>query len=199
MDHRHLLPNEIDLLVDGTAGAGLAPMRAQLAECDDCRARYDELRIVSEAVEAVPHFVPKLRFADSVMAGVQVTEPWHVGVTESAKRLVPTNRPMRLLGLTGASIGAVAISGAAAWLAFRGDLAGWVLDLMVDRGRVGIVSGASALATNALGSDGATTLATGGLQTIAILAALLPVTAIGALLGFRRIAATAAAKRSQVR
>ena len=196
MDHRHLLPNEIDLLVDGTAGVGLAPFRAHLAECDDCRARYDELRIVSEAVEAVPHFVPKLRFADSVMAGVQVTEPWHVGVTESARRLVPTSRPVRMLGLAGASIVAVAVSGTAAWLALRGDLAGWVLDLVVDRGRDGIVSGASALASGALGSDGATTVASGGAQTIAILAAVLTVTAIGALLAFRRLAATAAAKRS---
>ena len=196
MDHRHLLPNEIDLLVDGTASAGVAPWRAHLAECDDCRARYDELQIVSEAVEAVPHFVPRLRFADSVMAGVQVTEPWHVGVTESAKRLVPTNRPMRLLGLAGASIAAITISGTAAWLAFRGDLTGWVLDLVVDRGREGIASGASALASDALGSDGATTLATGGAPTIALLAAVLTVTAIGALLGFRRLANTAAAKRS---
>lgn len=196
MDHRHLLPNEIDLLVDGTAGAGLAPFRAHLAECDDCRARYDELRIVSEAVEAVPHFVPKLRFADSVMAGVQVTEPWHVGVSESARRLVPTSPPLRMLGLAGASIVAVAISGTAAWLALRGDLAGWVLDLVVERGRAGLVAAANALAAGALGAAGATTVATGGARTIAILVAVLTATAVGALLAFRRLAALAAAKRS---
>ena len=87
MEHRHLLPNEIDLLVDGSVNAANAPLRAHLVECDDCRKRFDELRTVSDAVEGVPHFVPKLRFADSVMAGVQVSEPWHRTVAQSATHL----------------------------------------------------------------------------------------------------------------
>ena len=196
MEHRHLLPNEIDLLVDGSAGAVTAPLRAHLADCDDCRKRYDELRVVSEAVEAVPHFVPKLRFADSVMAGVQVAEPWHLTVSHSATRIIPTSKPLRLLTGVGASLGAIAISGSAAWLAFRGDRAGWVVDLFVDRGRRGIVSGASELAAGVLGTDAATTLVAGGLSTMAITAAVLATTTILAILAFRRLAATAAAKRS---
>ena len=196
MEHRHLLPNEIDLLVDGSFSAANAPLRAHLVECDDCRKRVDELRIVSEAVEAVPHFVPKLRFADSVMAGVQVSEPWHLTVSQSAKQLIPTSRPLRLLAGVGASVGAVAISGGAAWLAFRGDRAGWVMDLFVDRGRRGIVNGAREVAAGALGTDAATTLVAGGLPTLAITAAVLATTMILAILAFRRLAATAAAKRS---
>ena len=39
VNHRHLLPNEIDLLVDGEAGFGVAPLRAHVAECDECRAQ----------------------------------------------------------------------------------------------------------------------------------------------------------------
>ena len=196
MEHRHLLPNEIDLLVDGSAGAGTAPLRAHLAECDDCRKRFDQLRIVSEAVEGVPHFVPKLRFADSVMAGVQVVEPWHVAFTQSVKRVIPTSTPVRMLAGVGASLAAVAISGAAAWLAFRGDRADWVIDLFADRSRQGIVTGASEIAARALGADAATTLAAGGLSTITITATVLAATALLALLGFRRLAATAAANRS---
>lgn len=196
MDHRHLLPNEIDLLVDGSAGAVTAPLRAHLAECDDCRNRFDELRIVSDAVEAVPHFVPKLRFADSVMAGVQVSEPWHITATHSAQQLIPTSRPLRLLAGVGASLGALVISGGAAWLAFRGDRAGWVMDLFVDRGRKSLVNGASEVATGALGTDAATTLVAGGLSTLAITAAVLATTTVLAILAFRRLAATAAAKRN---
>ncbi len=196
MNHRHLLPNEIDLLVDGDAGFGVAPLRAHLSECDDCRLRYDELRLVAEAVEAVPHFTPNLRFADGVMAKVQVVEPWHVALTESAARLVPASTPMRYLVGAGAGVAAIAISGSAALLAFRGDLAGWVVNLFVDRTRQTLVTGAGEVAASALGADATTTLASGGLATLAITSIVLAAAATGAVMGFRRLAATARANRS---
>jgi len=196
MNHRHLLPNEIDLLVDGDAGFGVAPLRAHLSECDDCRARFDELRIVAEAVDSLPHFTPKLRFADGIMQNVQIVEPWHVALSESVKRLVPSSAPMRLLAGAGAGLAAVTISGSAAWLAFRGDLAGWVVNLFIDRTRQGIVAGAGEVAAGALGSEAATTLAAGGLPTLAIVGSVLTLAAVGAVLAFRRLAATAAANRS---
>ncbi|MBK7908086.1 MAG: hypothetical protein IPJ78_16190 [Gemmatimonadetes bacterium] len=196
MNHRHLLPNEIDLLVDGDAGFGVAPLRAHLAECGDCRARYDELRIVAEAVDALPHFTPNLRFADGIMAQVQIVEPWHVAATESARRLIPTSTPMRVLVGAGAGLAAVTISGSAAWLAFRGDLAGWVVGLFLDRTRQTLVTGAGEVAAGALGADATTTLASGGLATLAITSAVLAVAATGAVLGFRRLAVTARANRS---
>lgn len=196
MDHQHLLPNEIDLLVDGDASQGVAALRARLAECDDCRARYDELRIVSDAVEAVPHFMPKLRFADAIMTNVQVVEPWHVALAGSATRLVPAGTLPRRLALVGTAIAGVAISGSAAWLAFRGDLTGWVFNLVIDRTREGIVNGVGDVAASVLGADAATTLAAGGLSTLAITTAVLAAATISALLAFRRIAATAAARRS---
>ena len=195
MDHRHLLPNEIDLLADGEAGFGVAPLRAHLAECGDCRARYDELRIVAESLEALPHFTPSLRFADTVMREVQVVEPWHVALTEGARRLVPRSTPMRVLAGAGAGAAALAISGSAAWLAFRGDLAGWVVNLFVDRTRQTIVTGAGEVASSALGADATSALASGGLATLAISTVVLAAAAAGAVLGFRRLAATARAAR----
>lgn len=196
MTQRHLLPNEIDLLVDGDAGFGVAPLRAHLAECDDCRARYDELRTVAEAIDALPHFTPSVRFADAVLAKVQVVEPWHVALTESATRLVPSSTPMRVLAGIGAGIAAVTISGSAAWLAFRGDLAGWVVNLFLDRTRQGIVTGAGEVAAGALGAEATAALASGGLPVLLTTTAVLAIAAIGAVLGFRRLAATARAARS---
>lgn len=190
MDHRHLLPNEIDLLVDGDAGFGVAPLRAHLAECGDCRARYDELRTVAESLEGLPHFTPGVRFSDAVMTRVQVVEPWHVAVAESAGRFVPRSTPMRVLAGLGMGVAALAVSGSAAWLAFRGDLAGWVVSLFVDRTRQTLVSGASEVAAGALGADATTALATGGLATLAVSFAVLAAAAAGAALGFRRLAAT---------
>jgi hypothetical protein len=196
MNHRHLLPNEIDLLVDGDAGFGVAPLRAHLAECDDCRGRYDELRLVSEALEAVPHFTPRIRFSDDVMAKVQVIEPWHVALAESARRLIPASKPMRVLAGVGASVAGAAISGGALWLAFRADLAGWMFGLVVDRSRQSIVAGAGEIAGNALGSDATSVLASGGPFGIAVTTGVLVLVALGATLGFRRLAATARAHRS---
>ena len=68
MNHRHLLPNEIDLLVDGEAGFGVAPLRAHILECGECRERLDDARVVVEALEALPHFAPNARLAERVMA-----------------------------------------------------------------------------------------------------------------------------------
>lgn len=196
MNHRHLLPNEIDLLVDGDAGFGLAPLRAHVGECGECRQRYDELHAVAASVEAVPHFTPTLRFADGVMAKVQVVEPWHVAMTETAKRFVPASTPMRVLLGAGAGVAALAVSGSAAVLAFRGDLAGWVVSLFIDRTRQTLVTGAGEVAASALGADATTTLASGGLATLALTSAVLAVAAIGAVIGFRRLAVTARAHRS---
>ena len=86
MNHRHLLPNEIDLLVDGEAGFGVAPLRAHVAECDECRARLDDAMIVVDALEALPHFAPDSRLADRVMAQVPVFVPVHVAARDSVFR-----------------------------------------------------------------------------------------------------------------
>ncbi len=195
MDHRHLLPNEIDLMVDGDAGFGVAPLRAHLAECGDCRARVDELRAVAGALDALPHFTPRRQFADSVMGKVQVIEPWHVAAVETAKRFVPASTPMRLLAGTGAGVAAVAISGSAVWLAFRADLAAWAFGLFLDRGRETVLSGAGEVAAGALGAGATGATAAGGLTMLAIGTVVLAATALGAAAGFRRLAATARAKR----
>jgi hypothetical protein len=195
MNHRHLLPNEIDLLVDGDAGFGVAPLRAHLAECDECRARHDELLAVAESVEALPHFTPNLRFSDSIMTKVQIVEPWHVAASEYALRFVPASTPMRVLAAASAGVIGLTISGSAAWLALRGDLAGWVVSLFIDRSRQTLVAGAGEVAASALGADATTTLAAGGLGTLGLTSAVLALTAIGAVYGFRRLAATARANR----
>ena len=49
MQHRHLLPNEIDLLLDGEVGFGVAPLRAHVDGCEDCQARLARSRKVVDA------------------------------------------------------------------------------------------------------------------------------------------------------
>jgi hypothetical protein len=198
MEHRHLLPNEIDLLVDGdlSAGFGVSPLRAHLDECADCRARVDELRAVADLLDSLPHHAPRLRFADEVMAQVQVVEPWHVALTDSARKLVPEGKAGRALVAAGAGVAAVTVSGSAVWLAFRADLATWAFNLFLDRGRESVIGGAGELAARALGPDAVATLSQGGVSAFAIPTALLLVSAVAAAAGFRRLASTARAKRS---
>lgn len=199
MNDPHLLPNQIDLLVDGDAGSTARTMRAHLADCPDCRQRFERAQDAAHAVESLPHFTPRLPFADDVMARVQVIEPWHVALTGSALRLVPTRGPMRVLTTIfttiGVSLAALAISASALWLALRGDLATWMLSLAFERGRETLVASAGSLVSGALGSD-TTALVSGGAWPLALTAGLLTLSLIGAALGFRRLAATARANRS---
>lgn len=188
MHHRHLLPNELDLLVDGDAGFGLASLKTHVEECAECRSRLTELQAIVGQLDALPHFAPRHGFADRVMSNVQVIEPWHVALAESAKRLVPQSTGLRALAAAGAGIAATTVSGAALWLAFRADLLGWSAGAALEQGGRGtwgsVAAGVRAIA-GALG-DG-TTIAAG--------AAALAGSAIIAVLAFRRLAAAARANR----
>jgi len=183
--HRHLLPPEIDLLVDGDVGFGVSPLRAHVDACDECRARVDAVRAVALKLDALPHFTPRLGFSDRVMSQVQVIEPWYVALGESATRLVPSSAPMRVLALGGASVAAVMISASALWLAFSADLAAWTYGVAIDRGREGFVAAVSELASAALSSVGS------GIATLGLVSVVLAATTVGAVFGFRRLAAVA--------
>jgi hypothetical protein len=185
MQHRHLLPNELDLLVDGDAGFGVAPLRAHVDTCADCRERVEALRVIAVRLDALPHFSPRLGFSDRVMQNVQVIEPWHVALRESALRLVPASTPMRVLAAAGAGVAAMTISGSALWLAFSADLAAWTYGVALDRSRDSLVATLAELAQSLVATPGA------GVATLGAATAVLAVTVVGAVLGFRRLAAVA--------
>ena len=44
MNHRHLLPDEIDLLLDDEVGFGVNPLRSHVRDCADCRAKVEDAR-----------------------------------------------------------------------------------------------------------------------------------------------------------
>lgn len=132
MTHRHLLPNEVDLLVDGEAGFGVAPLRAHVAECDECRARLDDAMIVVDALEALPHFAPDSRLADRVMSQVPVFVPAHVAARDSVFRWLPSAGPARAAAaVIGTSIAGL-LTLAMVWLASRGDAVVFATGLFAD-------------------------------------------------------------------
>ena len=153
--HRHLLSNEIDLLLDGEAGFGVAPLRAHVDDCTECRAQLDEARVVADALERLPHFAPHIGFADRVLSQVQVVEPWHVAALETARRCVPESRPLRVLVVAGAAVSSFAVSASAVWIAMSAELTFGSASVATGRVRAALIDGAGQALETAFGSGAA--------------------------------------------
>ena len=188
MKHRHLLPNEIDLLVDGEAGFGVAPLRAHLAECAECLALYDDARVVVDALEAMPHFAPSSRLADRVMAQVPVFVPAHVAARDSVTRWLPRSSAARVAALAVFSTMAGALSLAMIWLATRGEAVVFLGSVVGDRVSQAVVSAARDAAVAVLGDSVLAALQSTGAVGVALLAGGFLLTAAGTVAGIRRLA-----------
>jgi hypothetical protein len=195
MQHRHLLPNEFDLLLDGESGFGVAPLRAHIDECRACAAQLAEGRVVCEALEALPHFAPRPRFAEKVMAQVQVVEPWHVAAFDTAQRLMPRSRPVRLVMAATAAFAATTLSASAVWLAFRADAALYFFNILADRARTTLVNGAGAFISQTFGASALDAIRSGGFAAIAVGAAVMLAAVGGATFGFRALATASRNRR----
>ena len=188
MNHRHLLPNEIDLLVDGEAGFGVAPLRAHILECHDCRERLDDARIVVDALESLPHFAPDARLTDRVMAQVPVFVPAHVAARDSIRRWLPQSAAARAAAVAMGTTVAGAVTLAMIWLATRGDAVLFMGGLLGDRFRAAVAGAARDLALALLGESALAALqATGALGVSLLLFGFL-LTALGTVAGIRRLA-----------
>lgn len=140
MDHRHLLPHELDLLLDGDAGFGLAPLKSHVRRCAHCQAELDAAHRVVQLLDDLPHFAPPAPFADRVMARVQVFEPWHVSVRDGLRGLVPRSRPARALAAVGGLTMALLVSVGAVALLGRLDVVVFGWHFAVGRARTAFVS-----------------------------------------------------------
>jgi anti-sigma factor RsiW len=186
MNHRHLLPDEIDQLLDGEVGFGVAPLQAHLRECDECRAAYEEEREVVEALEHLPRLAPSPEFASRVMSQVQLYEPWHVAARDTVLRwvrpLAPRSQPVRL-ALGGAVVSVAALlSVAAIWLIAHADGTLFFLSLVRTTLVRGLGTASAAIAQVLLGRSAAQSLGQGtnalilasiGLYIVVFLAAAL--------------------------
>ncbi len=123
MQDRHLRPDEIELLLDGEEGFGVAPLRAHVRQCAFCKAELDEARELMLALDTLPDFAPSSAFADGVMSQVQVFEPWHAAAISTVQQFVPASRPARVRAGAGAAISAGLITAGATWAVTRADIA----------------------------------------------------------------------------
>ena len=188
MNHRHLLPNEIDLLVDGEAGFGVAPLRAHLLECDDCRERVEDARFVVDALEALPHFAPDMRLADRVMAQVPMFVPAHVAARDTVRRWLPQSSAARIAAVTVGTSVAGMLTLALVWLAMQGEAVTFAAGVLGDRFRGALLAAARDVAVALLGESALSALqATGALGTSLLVGGFV-LAALGTLMGIRRLA-----------
>ncbi|HEY2067320.1 MAG TPA: hypothetical protein VGG84_15300 [Gemmatimonadaceae bacterium] len=176
-------------MVDGEAGFGVAPLRAHLQECGECRERVEEARVVADALEALPHFAPDARLADRVMAQVPVFVPAHVAARDAVQRWVPRSAVARVAVASLAATVGGALTGALVWLAMRGDAVLFMSDLLSSRFRGVIVDAARDLAVTLFGESVLTALQATGAVGVSLLLGGFLLTAIGTIAGIRRLAA----------
>ena len=196
MDHRHLLPNEIDLLLDGDAGFGLAPLKAHVRRCPDCQAEVDEARRVMELLDELPHFTPAPFFADRVMARVQVFEPWHVALRDAVLRWVPQSRPAQLVAGAAAASVLLFVSVAAVALLGQLDIVAFTGGMLAERGRGALVTAVGEVIGAVFGPTAVLTLAGASAGGVLAFVALFLAALVAAAVALR--AATTSFRRQRI-
>lgn len=196
MEHRHLLPDEIDLLLDGEVGFGMTPLKAHVRRCAQCRAELEEARAVTAELETLPDLAPSPLFAERVMARVQVFEPAHVAAVNTARRWIPQSRPARALAGAAALSAAFVLSIGAIWLGANLNSLFFLTDLAVDRGRGALAAAVGRVVAGTFGEPAVDALAAQGALGIAIAITALLATIVVAALGLRAAAGASRRRRS---
>lgn len=189
MNHRHLLPNEIDLVVDGEAGFGVAALRDHIDECAECRMRYDDARIVVDALELIPHFAPDSRLSDRVMSQVPLFVPAHVAARNAVARWLPPAGPARVAAAAIFTSAAGLLTLTLVWLATQGEAAVFITGLLGDRMRGAILGAARDLTGAILGESSLAALQATGAIGVSLLFAGFVLTAVGTVAAIRRLTA----------
>ncbi len=195
MNHRHLLPNEIDLLLDGDVGFGMQPLRAHAITCERCSAELEAARVVVEALDDLPHFSPSPLFVERVMARTQVFQPWHVAALDSARRVLPAAGPARVLVGVAASTVALLLTVVSVFLVTRLDALLFLGQLLLERARGASLGALDALAGTVLGDAAAGALNASGAAGITV--AVVAVLVSGALAAGGLRAAVAVSRRNR--
>jgi hypothetical protein len=154
MPERHLRPDEIELLLDGEEGFGVAPLRAHVRSCASCQAELHSARLFMQSLDALPDFAPSAGFADKVMNQVQVFEPWHAAATRTVADLVPASRPARLAAGVGAAFGAGLLTAGTTWALARADMAVILAQLGLESFREQVLAAGTDLMSTVLGQSG---------------------------------------------
>lgn len=190
MPDRHLRPDEIELLLDGEEGFGVAPLRAHVRSCLSCQTELEQARELMVALDALPDFVPSAGFSDRVMSQVQVFEPWHAAATRTVGQLVPATRPARIAAGFGAAVTAGLATAGATWAVARADMAVVLTQLGLERFREQVVAAGSDVISTVLGQPGLDALRGSSPEVMALAAGGFVAAAGMGVVGIRALAST---------
>jgi hypothetical protein len=195
VNHRHLLPDEIDQLLDDEVGFGTAPLKAHIAECADCRGRLDDARAVTDLIEKVPHLAPSHRFSERVMAQVPVFVPWHVAARDSIAEWLPAAGRSRKVALAAGGVMAAVLTLITVALATQSDLLVFAANVAVDRVREVAVASVGSVVVNLFGEQTFNAVAQYGTVGFAIVGGAMLVGLGIAFASLRALAASASRRR----
>ncbi len=176
---RHLLPEEIDLLLDGEVGFGTPPLKAHVRSCAACSNELESARALVRQLEHLPHIAPSPLFASRVMSKVQLFVPWHVALLDSVRGLIPQSRALRVAAAGMFASIAIVLTIVSVWAFARIDAVMFTADLVLDRMR-GAAFDALASGVSALFGDAARPLLGNGALGLAAAALLVLVTGVAA-------------------
>ena len=191
--NRHLLPDEIDLLLDGEAGFGVAPLKAHVRQCPECAAELEDARLVVAELDRLPHFAPSPLFADRVMQQVQIFEPWHVAALDSLRRFVPQSRPARVFAAAGGISLATFVTVALLWIGARLDVLALLGGAALDRAQTGARAVLGDAVASALGASAHGVIQNG--VGAAMIAGTFVLALVVATVGVRAVASTSQRRR----
>jgi len=195
VNHRHLLPDEIDQLLDDEVGFGVAPLRAHIAECDDCRARLDDARAVTNLIEKLPHLAPSHRFSERVMGEVQPFVPWYVAARDSIAEWIPAAGQSRKVAVVAGIIVAAVLALVTLVLATQIDLVAFTANVAIDRIRELLVAGVGSVVVNLFGAQTFDAVARHGAIGFALAGGALLLGLGAAFASLRALAASASRRR----
>lgn len=176
---RHLLPEEIDLLLDGEVGFGTPPLKAHVRSCAVCSHELESARAIVRQLEHLPHIAPSPLFASRVLSHVQLFVPWHVALLDSVRGLVPQSRALRVAAAAMFATVAIALTVASVWVFTRIDAVMFAADLVLERVRSAALDAVGS-GMSALFGEAARPLLAGGAMGLAMAALLLLVTGAAA-------------------
>lgn len=194
MNHRHLLPNEIDLLLDEESGFGVQPLRAHVRGCPDCRARMDSAESVAAALAQIPLIAPRYGMADRVMSQVPIFVPWQVSARDSVVQWIPTGRVARLTAAVVVGVAGTLVSGLTLWIASRGDLVAMATGLAGEGAQVAAADAAGDLIVAVFGPQVVTVVQQLGALGVWLAMGGFAVAALATVFGLKRVAASTRAR-----
>ena len=196
MEHRHLLPEEIDLLLDGEVGFGVAPLKSHIDKCAECRAELASARRFVAELEHLPHLAPSPLFAERVMAQVQVIEPVHVAAAETVRRWAPESRALRVFAGAAAVAVATVLSVVSLWIVGNLDSVLFFGQVALDRTRTALLTGLGSALAGTMGEPALDAVRTGGPLMIGGIAAAFLIVVAGSALGLRALASASRRDRA---